>query len=176
MYESLLFHGNRFATSSVVVKRQILGRIGGFSERPDFVGVEDYDLWLKLSRLGRFYFIDSVLGDYMIHDANFSSDIQTRANNWLNVLESHFRDLHPSGKFKKKIRSSKANVMFNAGWNNLKIGNFSDARQWFYRGLKLHPFSVKLYLGIIMAHLHIKVSKIVNSMAIQINNISRMLP
>ena len=45
MYESLLFHGSRFATSSVVVKRRVLEEIGGFSERPDFVGVEDYDLW-----------------------------------------------------------------------------------------------------------------------------------
>lgn len=173
MYESLLFHGSRFATSSVVVKRRVLEEIGGFSERPDFVGVEDYDLWLKVSKLGRFYFVDSVLGDYMIHDANFSSDIQTRATNWLNVLESHFKELPSDKKFVKRIRAAKANVLFNAGWNNLKIGNFSDARQWFYSGLKLYPFLVKLYFGLIMALLRVKVSRRLNSMAIRLNNLIR---
>jgi len=175
LYESLLFHGSRFATSSVVAKKSVLEEAGGFSERPDFAGVEDYDLWLRLSKLGKFYFIDSVLGDYMIHDYNFSADIHRRAKHWMSVLESHFKELPSDRKFEKKIRAAKASVMFGAGWNSLKLGSFSDARQWFYKGLKIYPFSAKLYLGIFLAVANIRVSRRVNRIAIKINNLIRTL-
>jgi glycosyltransferase involved in cell wall biosynthesis len=173
MYESLLFDGNKFATSSVVAKKFLLEKAGGFSERPDFAGVEDYDLWMRLSKLGKFYFVNSVLGDYLIHDANFSSDIQTRADHWLNVLESHFKELPSDKKFKRKIKAGKANVMFNAGWNNLKIGNFSESRKWFYKSFKTHPLSIKLYAGLLLSLFGIRVSTKLNRLAIKVNNMAR---
>src|SRR3972149_2135710 len=173
MYESLLFRGNRFATSSVVTKKSILEKVGGFSERPDFTGVEDYDLWLRLSKHGKFNFINSVLGDYMIHDYNFSADIQKRADHTMKVLESHMKDQPSNKKIERKIRARKAEVLFGSGWNNLKIGNFSEARTWFYKGLSIHPLSAKLYLGFLMTIMKVRVSRRVNNVAIKLNNTIR---
>jgi glycosyltransferase involved in cell wall biosynthesis len=175
MYRSLLFHGSRFATSATVVRKTALIDVAGFSERPDFAGVEDYDLWLRLSKIGEFQFIDDVLGDYAIHDYNFSSDVEKRASHWLNVLETHFNELPEKENFERQIKSSRANVMFNAGWNNLKIGDFREARKWFYKSLKTSPFSLKLYVGIFLLLFRIRVSNRMNSIAIRVNNVIRKM-
>jgi glycosyltransferase involved in cell wall biosynthesis len=41
---------NFIPTSSMAVRRDVLARAGGF--RPEFEPAEDYDLWLRISRLG----------------------------------------------------------------------------------------------------------------------------
>jgi GT2 family glycosyltransferase len=40
---------NPIATSSVVVRRRDLDRVGGFDESPDFRFIEDWELWLRLT-------------------------------------------------------------------------------------------------------------------------------
>jgi glycosyltransferase involved in cell wall biosynthesis len=175
MHESLLFQGSRFATSSVVARKSLLEKVNGFSERSDFSGVEDYDLWLRLSKLGKFHFIDSVLGDYTIHESNFSADVKKRVEHWTNVLEEHFKELPLDKRLNGKIKSSKAEVKFSAGWNNLKMGNFSEARKWFYSGLKMQPFHFKSYIGIFMAILRLRVSSRIKRLAFKVNNLTRRM-
>lgn len=43
---------NRFANSGVLVKRSALEQVGMFDERPEFFAVEDWDMWLRLSKFG----------------------------------------------------------------------------------------------------------------------------
>lgn len=40
---------NPIATSSVIVRRRDLDRVGGFDESPDFRFIEDWELWLRLT-------------------------------------------------------------------------------------------------------------------------------
>jgi GT2 family glycosyltransferase len=40
---------NPISTSTVVVRREHLQRVGGFDEAPEFRAIEDYELWLRLS-------------------------------------------------------------------------------------------------------------------------------
>lgn len=44
----LLVRGNPIIPSSVVVRRSILGELGGFLEGLEWLGVEDLDLWMRL--------------------------------------------------------------------------------------------------------------------------------
>ena len=54
MYEKLLFKGNCLSTSAVCLRRDIANKTEGFSERSDFVTVEDYEFWIRLSKEGNF--------------------------------------------------------------------------------------------------------------------------
>ena len=45
----LLFEGNCIFCSSVVTRRELLTRVGGFSEDERLIAIEDFDLWLKLA-------------------------------------------------------------------------------------------------------------------------------
>jgi len=93
-FKNLLFGKNCISTSAVTVLRHSLISVGGFTENPKAIGVEDYHLWLKLAKANyRIEFIDQVLGCYRIHNKNQSNDLlnQMRAEQW--VLEHHFKTL-----------------------------------------------------------------------------------
>ena len=100
-YRVLLLDGNRLSTSATVVRRQFIEQNHlCFDERPDFVTVEDYGLWLELARNGaRFNFLNDILGEYVIHDTNNSARL---ARHWANtdtLLRHHvftLQQFHPS--------------------------------------------------------------------------------
>ena len=51
IFVTLLCDGMSIPNSSVVVRRDFLLSIGGISENPDLIAVEDLDTWLRLSQL-----------------------------------------------------------------------------------------------------------------------------
>jgi len=90
-FRSLLFNGNCISTSAVVLKKSFFNNISGFSEKKEFVLSEDYDLWIKLAKNGcKIEFIDSMLGEYIIHGANNSSSYFKMMKSELNILNYHF--------------------------------------------------------------------------------------
>jgi len=78
-FESFLKNGNLIATSSVIVRRDIISRLGGFSECKSISGSEDYDMWFRISSItNKFYVINNNLGYYTHGLDNFSDDIKLR--------------------------------------------------------------------------------------------------
>ena len=55
-----------------IVRRELLKRVGGFD--PRCVPCDDWDLWLRLSRVTEFAFVDETLLDYRCHAAQQSRD------------------------------------------------------------------------------------------------------
>jgi glycosyltransferase involved in cell wall biosynthesis len=51
---------------TALIRREVLDRVGRFDERA--VPADDYDMWLRLSRLGDFAFVDEVVMEYRRHD------------------------------------------------------------------------------------------------------------
>lgn len=80
-YDDLLTGGNAITTSSVVVRRDLMRSIDGFSEDPMLVSWEDYDAWLRLSKLTeRFVKVDGVHGYYWVGGGNMTSAERTLRN------------------------------------------------------------------------------------------------
>ena len=50
-FKNLLYKKNCLTPSAAIVKRNILEKVGGFSEDIAFITSEDFDLWLKISRV-----------------------------------------------------------------------------------------------------------------------------
>jgi glycosyltransferase involved in cell wall biosynthesis len=78
-YNDLLRIGNTVPLSSVLADAQKIKAAGGFDEDPE-LKVEDYDLWLRLSKDGDFLFIPRQLVYYRIHKSQFSGDWDTRSS------------------------------------------------------------------------------------------------
>jgi len=55
LYERLLFKGNCLSTSAVCLQKDVAKKSGGFSERKDFITVEDYEYWIRLAQEGEFF-------------------------------------------------------------------------------------------------------------------------
>jgi len=70
--------GNTITLSSVLIRKEVLNEAEGFDEDPDLKAVEDYDLWLRLSRNYKFCFIPRIQVYYRIHGTQSSADWDTR--------------------------------------------------------------------------------------------------
>ncbi len=74
VFEDLMINANAITNSSVVVKKNILLKAGSLSEDLELKAVEDYDLWLKISRVtNSFLLIPEYLGGYLISGINSSN-------------------------------------------------------------------------------------------------------
>ncbi|MDH6144862.1 glycosyltransferase involved in cell wall biosynthesis [Kitasatospora sp. GP30] len=64
---------NRFQTSTVLVRAEVLGRVGGFD--PALDGAEDWDLWLRCARHGTVVKLDAPLAVYRDEPGGYSKDL-----------------------------------------------------------------------------------------------------
>lgn len=137
MYHSLLFKKNCVSTSAAVLKRDIHNKLNGFSENKDFVGCEDYEFWMRLSREGKFYFIPEVMGEYRIHGKNMISNPVRLACNVLRVLEHHYM-LLPSEtqvQARKKYKRRHARVMASCA-KSLFLNKNIKGLVWAYKAFQ----------------------------------------
>jgi glycosyltransferase involved in cell wall biosynthesis len=72
---------NFVSTLTVMARRDALLKAGGFNETPGLV--EDWELWLRLSRVGRFQYVDKILAYYRRHDSTISSSLDDGYNNYI---------------------------------------------------------------------------------------------
>ncbi len=103
-YDALLYEGNCISTSAVVLKRELLDTVGGFSEASSFVTAEDYELWLKLAHIGaRIGFVREILGEYRIHDGNQSRAALRNMQAVMAVVQHHLQH-QSSQSWRERIR------------------------------------------------------------------------
>ena len=80
-YLDLINLGPAFATSSVVLKRNLFLKINLFNEAKNYLAWEDFDAWLRFAKESNsFYFIKRFLGCTNIGNHNFSNDSIKKKN------------------------------------------------------------------------------------------------
>lgn len=101
--ELLLHLGNPIITSSVVCKKQINNKIIKFSEDPELIAIEDYDLWTRLAfdRIS-FKYLKNKLCLYRHHDNNISNINFNRTPGLKKIFNRHYFKLNESSKKKAK--------------------------------------------------------------------------
>jgi glycosyltransferase involved in cell wall biosynthesis len=63
----LMINGNGISNSSVVVKKELLNKVGEMSEDRELVAAEDYDCWIRIAQIdNRFKYIRKFLGAYWV--------------------------------------------------------------------------------------------------------------
>lgn len=71
--ERALLELNRFQTSTVVARADVVGKVGGFD--PDLDGVEDWDMWRRLAAHGPILKVDLPLVAYTDQTEGYSKDL-----------------------------------------------------------------------------------------------------
>jgi len=142
MYTRLLFKGNTLSPSCVTVKREKVLEVGGFRENPEFNTVEDYDLWMRLSRVCRFHFTDHVLGEYQLVERAASRRIEYHHANLEAVLRDHFRShFGPSPGFLARLRMRRRlSGVYRSALGQLMRHRESLEKQRQYAGKMLREF------------------------------------
>lgn len=147
MYEHLLFGGNVLSPSASVFRKEKVLAIGGFREDPEFNTVEDYDLWLRLSRTAEFHFVDQVLGEYQVVEHAASRRVEYHHANMEAMLRDHFGGYlgtHPGVVGRLRIRRRLSAVYRSAlaqlmGYEELP----QKQREYLLKMLRSFPFEPK---------------------------------
>lgn len=87
-YEEILFSLNPVVTSSVLARKDYLAEVRGFDEDPLFRFIEDWELWLQLSRKGKVRILSQLLLQYRMCD-KADRDARQVTLNSLKILEKH---------------------------------------------------------------------------------------
>lgn len=73
-FDDLFFKANCLSPSAVTVNSEVFNKVGLFTENRKLHGVEDYDMWLRMSMNNiNFHYIKEFLGNYIIHGNNMST-------------------------------------------------------------------------------------------------------
>jgi glycosyltransferase involved in cell wall biosynthesis len=147
MYERLLFVGNAVSPSGATFRRDKALEIDGFRENPEFNTVEDYDFWMRLSRLGPFRFIDRTLASYTLIPGSASSKIESHYSNQESLLRDHFASYigaNPSLCDRLRMRRRMSYVYRAAAGALLEPGSDNKLRcRYVLRMLAAWPLSIK---------------------------------
>jgi glycosyltransferase involved in cell wall biosynthesis len=78
VFSDLIQNGNKLNNSSVVVRRDLMMRIGLLSEEPNLCSAEDFEAWIRLAKVTeKFYRIPKCLGYISVGKDNTSSSDKT---------------------------------------------------------------------------------------------------
>ena len=137
IYE-LLTVRNAMVGSSVMARREAIARAGGFDE--NLTSIENWDLWIRISRDWAIEYVDEPLTLYRVHAGNRSSNVGLRRQNVFRVLAKYHDPLDPS----PSARRRRVDAYFHAYFNVLGKAYFSQhemgaARRVLLRALWLKP-------------------------------------
>jgi len=146
-YDELLFNGNSLSTSAMCVKKDKLLDVNLFDTRKDYFAVEDYDLWMKLSKIGKFMYIKKSLGVFSISENNMSGNIELINTNLKILVLNHIDSLDIPNKNKlKQIHSSR--IDYYKGRSYQLEGEMKKAIPILIKSILSYPFSIKKYLSL----------------------------
>ncbi|MFA6316454.1 MAG: glycosyltransferase [Elusimicrobiota bacterium] len=147
MYEQLLLGANAVSPSAAVFRRDKALEIGGFREGPEYVTVEDYDFWMRLSRVGPFRFIDAVLSEYPLAETSASARVGFHHRNLEILLRRHFLEhFGPDPGLLDRIRMRRRiAAVYRSALGQLveSKGSPAEAREYALKMLAEFPFSLK---------------------------------
>ncbi|WP_061209373.1 glycosyltransferase family 2 protein [Leptospira borgpetersenii] len=137
--QDLILNGNGINNSSVVVRKSILDQVGSLDEEPDLVAGEDYDYWIRISKItDKFYQIPNALGYYWVGGGNLTNP--KRSLNILRILQKKYQpdfDRYLSHKSKTPWWFYKTRFLVH-----LSLGNLQDAKNEI-AFLQEAPFRIK---------------------------------
>lgn len=131
---------NRMQTSTVMVRRDAIQRVGGFDE--SLVAWEDVDLWVRLGRWYRFGYVPEPLACYRMHGLGLSTRALAMAQGQLHTTAKALKLLRPGEASPLWQRRVLANAYADVGIAHYLNADMRAARQWLLRAWGHDPTSL----------------------------------
>ena len=156
LYQKLLFKGNALSTSAICIKRNVALDSGGFSEDKNLITVEDYEYWMRLSKLGKFLSIGEILGEWHTHDDNYSGKIEIHVNALLYAKNIHFNlYLKENPNDNNKVKKAKSKLYSDISRIYQKNLNFKKSIIFAKKSLSLNLLNWKAWIIIFLSKMKI---------------------
>jgi glycosyltransferase involved in cell wall biosynthesis len=136
--KDLLLRGNAIATSSVVVKKQLLEQINGMNVDPNMIAAEDYNTWLRIAEItDGFKYIPRNLGFYRQHGNGMSQKDMSEPAEFACRAFTHLLN-------KKQRLKFESNIRYAGGRFSFQKGNYLEARKDLLFCLRYGNFAISL--------------------------------
>lgn len=132
--DEFVYH-NAVATSTVLVRREVLVAAGGFDTQ--FVGPEDYDLWMRLAQRHRLMRVERPLARYRLVPGSLSMDDRKFLPQVLRVLAKGFAPNGAIEAFAHLRAASLATQYWNASWMAFNRGARGTALRYWWRAYRM---------------------------------------
>jgi glycosyltransferase involved in cell wall biosynthesis len=130
-----IFLQDFIANSSVMVRKGCFDKLGVFNTSPSYFGVDDCDLWTRVS----YHYSANCLCEKMtlirLHDEQFSGDKTIMYENDLRVRKNLIEELEVPIYYRKKYF---ARMYFNIGFEN-RYENKTKAASYYIKSFKAKP-------------------------------------
>jgi len=143
----LLLNDNAISNSSVVVRKNILDRIGKIDEKVEMIASEDYNTWLRIASItDKFLYIKKVLGCYAVTESNISgrnmmTSVKSAREKYIHLLTKSEND-----RFMSRIEYLTARRAY-------KCSVFDIAKPNFKFSLKHGDFMIKIKSAYFIANI-----------------------
>jgi glycosyltransferase involved in cell wall biosynthesis len=151
-FVDMMTKGNPLVNSSVCVRKNIVAQVGFLSEDKKLISVEDFDLWLRISRVTeRFKYISRSFCGYWIGEGNLSKSPDFYIAKHLFLYDKFMAYLTENDR-----REAVKYLAYCIGVNKLANGMFRESRKQFYISMKSRNTGTisKSIIRIIMSFLH----------------------
>ena len=124
-----------------------------FNESPNYIIIEDYDLWLRLAQKGaRFYFVGEPLGEYLADKDSLSLDTKRKRDNVENMLKDHVFSRQTFQKNKNYLwQCVQFRIFVEEMKAELKQGNIVSTLTRLIKKVIRHPNCAVEYLNLYVA-------------------------
>jgi glycosyltransferase involved in cell wall biosynthesis len=117
IFEDLILNGNGILNSSVIVRKEVIQKVGLLSCETEKASWEDYDCWLRISqKTEKFFFLSKPLGYYWLAGGNL-----TNPNRDLTNAKSIYNSYIFSHSEKTPFW-----IIFSEGKSHIAIGNLKE--------------------------------------------------
>ena len=151
IFLDLLLNGNLIGNSSVLVRKDLLDKVGGINENKNLVAAEDYNTWLRIARLtDQFIYLPHTLGYYFIHNDGLSNRDMSLPKKL--AVEEFLGILNKQQRLKLEAR-----IRYTSGRFNYLNFNFEKAKKELLFVLKKGSITLKvrsllMIINIFMKH------------------------
>lgn len=131
---------------TAVIRKNILQKIDMFN--PKFCIAEEFELFLRLSEISEFDFVDIPLAKYRVHETNFSKNEVLGCSEALSVVTS-FLERHPELRNiigNKVVNKYEASLYYKLGQAYFFNGEMKKTFYYFNKSKRIYRYSFTLIL------------------------------
>jgi len=133
---SLLLHGFPVFPSTVLVKRSVVGAVGGWDAR--FRRCQDFDIGLRIARRFPLHYLDEVQAIIGLHGGNDDAYayIVKQTEGDIRVLKAHLEAEQTGSPYYRQVSEALGHKYCGLGYLHRKAGKYKLARQSYAQALR----------------------------------------
>ena len=135
-----LFMKSFIHTSTVVIKKDVFDKVGGFNE--NYKRAEDYDMWLRISRSFPLAHTKTPLTWIRKSKNRLSNDKFDLRNSAIKVIKENY---DPEKIPKRKLNKRISDIEISLGRRYVKAGNKEEGNKHFLSSIKRYPYRIRPY-------------------------------